>query len=171
MGFFKYIFQDFQNNKGNPKGIIILTLFRIAQLVVSNKATRIIFFLYLVFYRIFVEWFLCVELPWTVKVKNGLIIHHGQALVVHGRVTIGQNCLLRHCTTIGSKQLPNGEYSKCPQIGDNVDIGSNVCIIGDITIGDNVRIGAGSVIVKSVPANSVVVGNPGRIISTTPVDL
>lgn len=51
-----------------------------------------------------------------------------------------------------------------PIIGNNVNIGANVCIIGGIRIGDNVDIGAGTVVVKDIPDNAVVVGNPGRII-------
>ena len=51
-----------------------------------------------------------------------------------------------------------------PTIGDNVSIGANVNIIGNITIGNNVEIGAGSVVVNDIPDNCVVVGNPARII-------
>jgi serine acetyltransferase len=45
-----------------------------------------------------------------------------------------------------------------------VDIGANAIIIGPITIGNDVMIGAGAVVLKDVPSNSIVVGNPGRII-------
>jgi len=45
-----------------------------------------------------------------------------------------------------------------------VNIGANVCIIGGITIRNNVTIGAGSVVIKDVPDNAVVVGNPARVI-------
>jgi putative colanic acid biosynthesis acetyltransferase WcaB len=47
-----------------------------------------------------------------------------------------------------------------------VDIGSNVCIIGEIIIGNNVKIGAGSVVVNNIPDNCIVVGNPAKIIRT-----
>jgi putative colanic acid biosynthesis acetyltransferase WcaB len=60
--------------------------------------------------------------------------------------------------------LPNGEQGPSPVIGDNVEIGSNVVIIGDISIGDGAIVGAGSVVTKDVPAHAVVVGNPARII-------
>lgn len=53
-----------------------------------------------------------------------------------------------------------------PKIGNNVLVGANVTIIGDITIGDNVIIGAGSVVVKNVPSNCVIVGNPAKILKT-----
>ena len=45
-----------------------------------------------------------------------------------------------------------------------MDIGANVCIIGNITIGDNVIIGAGSVVTKDVPSDCIVVGNPARVL-------
>ena len=46
----------------------------------------------------------------------------------------------------------------------NVTYGCHVAIIGDITIGNNVTIGAGAVVVKDVPDNTAVVGNPASII-------
>ncbi|MGN0282525.1 MAG: hypothetical protein ACI4B3_09525 [Prevotella sp.] len=51
-----------------------------------------------------------------------------------------------------------------PRIGNKVTCGCHVAIIGEITIGNNVIIGAGSVVVKDVPDNAVVVGNPTRVI-------
>ena len=51
-----------------------------------------------------------------------------------------------------------------------MNIGSNTCIIGEVTIGDNVIIGAGSVVVKDVPSNVVVAGNPARIIRHLEID-
>ena len=53
---------------------------------------------------------------------------------------------------------------EAPTIGNNVNIGSNVCIIGGILIGNNVVIGAGSIVVKDIPDNVVVAGNPAKII-------
>lgn len=49
-------------------------------------------------------------------------------------------------------------------IGDNVFVGANATILPDITIGDNCVIGANSVVTGDVPANTVVAGNPARII-------
>jgi serine acetyltransferase len=83
--------------------------------------------------------------------------------VVHKHALIGENCTLRHSTTIGNAK----EGGNCPVIGDNVEIGAHVCIIGDITIGNNVVIGSGSVVVASIPSNSLAVGNPARVIKST----
>lgn len=71
---------------------------------------------------------------------------------------------MRQCTTIGNKK--DGRNDLTPVIGDNVNVGANVVIIGNITIGNNVIIGAGSVVVHDVPDNSVVAGNPARVIKS-----
>lgn len=158
------VIQDWKTNF--IKGKIIMTLFRIAHLATLNRIIFIIMIPYLVLYRIIVEWILCIEIPYKLKVGKGLRIAHAQALVIHDSTVIGNNCTIRQCTTIGKKLKPNGNYSLSPKIGNNVDIGANVCIIGDVTIGDNAIIGAGTVIVKSIPANTIAVGNPARIIKS-----
>lgn len=93
-------------------------------------------------------------------VGYGLQIQHitgGGCVIVANRV--GNYFSIRQYTTVGKA---NGDA--CPTIGDNVILGANVTIIGDITVGDNCIIGAGAVVVKDVPSNSIVVGNPGRVI-------
>lgn len=66
--------------------------------------------------------------------------------------------------------LNNGtwyEYLVGPiQVGNNVFIGSNTVILPNIKIGNNVVIGAGSVVTKDIKDNSVVAGNPAKIITT-----
>ena len=52
----------------------------------------------------------------------------------------------------------------CPTIGDNVFIGNNSCILGNVKIGNNVVIAAGAVVVHDVPDNVTVAGIPAKII-------
>ena len=162
-----HLLQDWKTNR--LKGRLVLFLFRFAHLATSGKIAFILLIPYLIFYRVFVEWILCIELPYKTNIGKGLRLSHGQALVVNDGTVIGKGCTLRHSTTIGNRQNGDGTYSKSPRIGNNVDIGSNVCILGNIIIGDNVKIGAGSVVVKDIPSNSVVVGNPARVIRTVTV--
>jgi putative colanic acid biosynthesis acetyltransferase WcaB len=169
MNFFEFVVQDWKVNKGNAKGRIILLLFRIANFCSTRKIYYYLGFIYLMFYRVLVEWFFSIEIPWNVKIGKNLQLYHGQALVLSNQVTIGENCTLRHCTTIGNKQTADGGFTPSPVIGNNVDVGSNACIIGPITIGDHVKIGSGAVVVKSVAAHSVAVGNPAVQRSISPV--
>ena len=161
MSFFKFIFQDWHANRGNAKGRVILLLFRMANFCSTRKIYYYIGFPYLMFYRILVEWFFSIEIPWNTKIGKNLALYHGQALVMTNQVVIGENCTLRQCTTIGNKQLKNGGFSTSPVIGNHVDVGSNVCIIGGVTIADYVKIGCGAVVVKDISAYSTVTGNPG----------
>jgi putative colanic acid biosynthesis acetyltransferase WcaB len=165
MSFLTFIFQDWKANKGNPKGRTIMFFFRVANFCSTR---RIYFYLglpYLVFYKILVEWFFTVEIPWNVRIGKNLILYHGQSLVMNSDVVIGENCTLRHCTTIGHKQLKSGGFSGSPVIGNDVDLGSNVCIIGKIHIGNNVKIGCGAVVTKSIADDQTAVGNPAVILN------
>ncbi|MDB4090697.1 serine acetyltransferase [Crocinitomicaceae bacterium] len=156
--------QDWKANKANPKGRIILLFFRFCSIGNRHLILFLLLMPFLITYRVLIEWVLGVELPYKTKIGPGLILFHGQALVINDGSILGSNCTIRHCTTIGNKRLQDGSYSKCPVIGNNVDLGSNVCIIGPITIGDNVTIGSGSIVTKDIPDNCVIVGNPARIL-------
>jgi len=160
MNYFQFIFQDWKINKGNTKGRIILLLFRIANFCTKKKIYYYWGIPYLVFYKILVEWFFSIEIPWKVQIGKDFILYHGQALVINDRVVIGKNCTIRQSTTIGNKILQDGSSSASPVLGNNVDVGSNVCIIGDIYIKDNVKIGCGAVVTKNISGNCIVVGNP-----------
>ena len=93
----------------------------------------------------------------TTKIGKGMLIAHPYATILNAE-SIGDNFSCIHCTTLGAKS--NGR----PIIGNNVSLGANVTIIGNVYIGNNVMVGEGSVVVKNVPDNCVVVGNPARII-------
>ena len=56
------------------------------------------------------------------------------------------------------------EWAESITIGNNVWIGGSVTVLPGVTIGDNCTIGAGSVVTKDIPANSIAVGNPCRVI-------
>jgi serine acetyltransferase len=96
----------------------------------------------------------------STKIAGGMMCYHPFSTVINAK-SIGANFQFRNGLTIGNKGNDN---TKTPVIGSNVTVGANVVIIGDIVIGDHVVIGAGSVVVKDVPSNCVIAGNPARII-------
>lgn len=73
--------------------------------------------------------------------------------------SIGENLYVFHGVTIGH------DYRRGkPTIGNNVFIGANSLVLGEVRIGDNVVIGASSLVSTDVPSNSLVAGTPARII-------
>ncbi len=95
-----------------------------------------------------------------------LIILDGADIVIGDNVFIGPNCSLYAAGhPFDIKRRNEGlEYAWPISIGNNVWIGGNVTIMAGVTIGDGAVIGAGSVVVKNIPANSLAVGNPCRVI-------
>ena len=93
----------------------------------------------------------------TVKIGKGFWFAHPYATVLAAD-SIGDNFRCIHCTTLGNTSKGR------PTIGNNVSLGANVTIIGPVHIGNNVTVGAGAVVVKDIPDNVVVVGNPARIV-------
>jgi putative colanic acid biosynthesis acetyltransferase WcaB len=162
----KDILQDWEANRGNPKGQLVLALFRLAQWVRAlPEPWWMLGIPYLAFYRVGVEWILGIELRFKTRVGPRLRLFHGQALVVHETAVLGADCTLRQSTTIGNKTLADGSAGPSPVLGNGVDVGANAVILGAITIGDEAIIGAGAVVLKDVPARAVVAGNPARVIS------
>jgi putative colanic acid biosynthesis acetyltransferase WcaB len=164
MGLISDLKEDLKVNKSNTKGKFIVFFFRHAHFFTTKKRNPFYFIIgifFRLFYKFQIQWIMGIDLAEKTKVGKGLCIFHGQGLVVNEDSVLGEYVTLRHNTTIGNKY----EGGKSPEFGNNINIGANSVILGDIKIGDGVIIGAGSVVTKDIPAGVVVVGNPARIIN------
>jgi putative colanic acid biosynthesis acetyltransferase WcaB len=167
-----FVFQDWAVNcETSLKSRLALLLFRSANFSKLStfqarlmKPSRAV-------YQILVEWVLGIEIPWNTTIGESLQLQHGHGIVINAQTVIGDHCILRHTTTIGNKRLADGSYTSAPTIGNYVDIGCHVVILGDVKIGDRAVIGAGSVVIRDVPEGGVVVGNPARLIRVEPQPL
>ena len=96
----------------------------------------------------------------TTDIGGGLMIQHGFSSIISAQ-SIGENCKIYHHVTLGY------DHSlQAPVIGNNVEVCCGAKVLGGITVGDNVLIGAGALVVKDVPANTVVGGVPAQVIKT-----
>jgi serine O-acetyltransferase len=104
-----------------------------------------------------------VEIHPGAVIGSGFFIDHGMGVVIGETAEIGCDVTLYHGVTLGGTSLE--KEKRHPTLGVRVVVGAGAKILGAITIGDDSRIGANAVVVKSVPANSVVVGVPGQVVS------
>lgn len=100
----------------------------------------------------------------TPDLGGGLILPHWGRIILNAR-SIGTDLYVFHNVTVG-----NDYASGIPTLGNNVFIGVNSVILGQISIGDNVVIGACSFVNQDVPANSLVAGNSAKVIKTISPD-
>ncbi len=102
-----------------------------------------------------------VEIHPGAKIGNRLFIDHGMGVVIGETCEIGDNVTIFQGVTLGGTGKEKGK--RHPTVKDNALIASGAKVLGSIVIGENAKIGAGSVVLKDVPANSTVVGIPGRV--------
>ena len=153
-------------NRGNPKGLLVVSAFRLAQRLAAGGSRRLWALPGIVAYRLVVDWTMGIEIPPSVQAGPGLCVWHGTGLVVHKDVRLGSEVMLRHGVTLGT--IGDGDEGLAPTIGDRVSVGAGAIILGPIHIGDDAVIGAGAVVITDVPAGATAVGNPARVLPRGP---
>ena len=108
------------------------------------------------------RFFTGIEIHPGAKIGKGLFIDHGMGVVIGETTEIGDNVTIYQGVTLGGTGKEKGK--RHPTIGNNVIIAAGAKVLGSITVGDNAKIGAGAVVIRPVPANSTVVGVPGRVV-------
>lgn len=109
------------------------------------------------------RWLTGIEIHPGAQIGRRFFIDHGMGVVIGETAVIGDDCTLYHGVTLGGTSWVKGK--RHPTLGNDVVVGAGAKVLGPIEIGHGVRIGSNAVVVKAVPANSTVVGVPGRLIN------
>lgn len=111
--------------------------------------------------KIFIRIIFNATIPYTCEIVGGTLFPHGgSGVVLHEHCVIGSDCRIQANVVIGGRNgLPGA-----PKIGNNVLIGAGAVLLGDISIGEHAQIGANAVVTHDVPAYTVAVGVPARVV-------
>jgi serine O-acetyltransferase len=103
------------------------------------------------------------EISPTTAIGPGFYLGHFGGVVISPSAVLGLNCNIAQGVTIGAAS--RGARKGAPVLGDRVWVGANAVIVGRVTIGEDALIGPGAYVNFDVPAMSIVIGNPGKIVS------
>jgi len=104
-----------------------------------------------------------IQIPINTSIGEGFYIGHFGTIIINPKSILGKNINIAPGVTIGQEN--RGERKGTPVIGDYCWIGTNSIIVGNIKIGNNVLVAPLTFVNFDVPDNSIVVGNPAKIIS------
>jgi len=158
------LLEDLRANSWSLRPCCMVTAYRIAHFCSVWRKKNVLNNLWaapvLVLYRIITECFFGYEIQAAATIGRRFTIHHGYAVVINKNVVAGDDLTIRHGITLGNRG-PNS--LECPTLGNNVELGANVVIIGGVKVGNHVTVGAGSVVLDDVPDNALVVGEKARV--------
>jgi serine O-acetyltransferase len=104
-----------------------------------------------------------ISIPYSVKIGHSFYIGHFGGIIINSNAIIGNNCNISQGVTIGVSGL--GINRGTPILGNNIYIGANAVLAGKINIGNNVLVGACTMVNRSFPDDSVLVGVPALVVS------
>ena len=110
----------------------------------------------------FGRWFTGIEIHPGATIGRRVFIDHGMGVVIGETAEVGEDVTLYQGVTLGGTGKQHGK--RHPTIHDGVVVGTGAQVLGSFDVGQGAKIGAGAIVVKNVPPNSTVVGNPGRAV-------
>ncbi len=102
-----------------------------------------------------------VELGIDIELEHGVYFVHSLGTVIGGYSTVGKGSILMGNNTVGAAHRTGS-----PNIKENTLIGAGARILGSITVGEHSVIGANSVVLTDIPAYSVAVGSPAKVVKS-----
>jgi serine O-acetyltransferase len=165
----KFTWANFVKGLLTQRTFRVLVTMRVCQVLAnSNFLLKMLLPIFMVLHRINTQ-YAAMDISWRTNVGPGLALTHGWGVVINPEAVIGKNVTLFHGVTLGRRDRisRNGDVNiEYPILEDEVWVGPNAIIVGGVTIGRGSRIAGGAFVVESVPAYSVVVGNPSKIVKS-----
>lgn len=163
IGLLALLAEDFRTHDRSlfSSGFLAIALHRLAnaRMDIKPKLLRAPFsLLYWILFP-FTSRLLGIYIPYVTRLGRRVRIWHYGSIWLGARA-IGDDVHIRHNTTLGV--LNRNELDAKPIIGNRVELGVGTCIMGAVTVGDDSVIGPNSVVIKSLPPKSVVMGVPAR---------
>ena len=111
-----------------------------------------------------------IEIHPGAQIGRRVFIDHGMGVVIGETAIVGDDVVIYQGVTLGGLAESRmgaltRDKKRHPTIGQGVVIGSGASILGDITVGDNSRISSGAVLLENIPADSIVLGAPSRVVA------
>jgi serine O-acetyltransferase len=100
-----------------------------------------------------------VDISPLAEIGPGLLIVHGNGIVIGGYAKVGADATILHQVTLGSPHPARVEAM--PRVGDRVFLGAGAKLIGDISIGDDVFVGVNAIVAFDIPSGRRVLSNAG----------
>lgn len=142
----------------NP-GLKYMTIFRLCQKYrTKNKLIFYFYFLWLRYLKVKYGF----DISYRTQIGAGFYIGHFGGIVIHGDTIIGDNCNISQGVTLG---VSNSKNQGSPIIEDNVFLGPNACVFGNVVVGNNTVIGANTVVTENLPSFSTVVNQKINILN------
>ena len=111
-----------------------------------------------------------IEIHPAATIEPGVFIDHGMGVVIGETAVVETGCVIYQGVTLGGTGKDKGK-KRHPTIKRDCVISAGAKVLGGITVNENCKIGAGSVVLSDVPANSTVVGIPGRVVKQNGVNV
>ena len=109
------------------------------------------------------------QIPWQAEIGPGLSIGHYGPIIVNPSAKIGVNCNITVGVLLGLNhrvdEQGRSQGFEYPVVGNRVALSNGAKLIGGVTVGDDSIIGVNTVVTKDIPAKSVAVGQPAKVIS------
>ncbi len=104
-----------------------------------------------------------IELHSSARIGRRVKIAHQGGIIIHEQASIGDDCVIRQCVTIGAAS--DETFDRAPCLGRNVSVGAGAVIMGRVVIGDNCRIGPNCVVMVNVPNGAMMTAPASRLIA------